>query len=35
MHGYEVTRFTFRQIMSDPNYVLGVLLGIGRHANAA
>jgi hypothetical protein len=35
MHGYEVTRFTFRQIMSDPNYVLGVLLGIGRHALAA
>lgn len=35
MHGYEVTRFSFRQVMSAPNYVLGVLLAIGRHAQAA
>jgi hypothetical protein len=31
MHGVEVSRFTYRQVMHEPEHVLGVLLGIGRH----
>ncbi len=34
-HGYEVTRFTYRQIVDDPTYAREVLLAIGRHAAAA
>jgi very-short-patch-repair endonuclease len=31
-HGYEVTRFTYRQLVVSPTYVLDVLLDIGRRA---
>lgn len=30
MNGFEVTRFTFRQVVTHPTYALGVLLAIGR-----
>jgi hypothetical protein len=30
-HGYEVTRFTYHQLVTDPDYAIGVLLDIGRH----
>jgi very-short-patch-repair endonuclease len=35
IHGYEVTRFTYRQIVSDPSYAPAVLAAIGQHASAA
>jgi very-short-patch-repair endonuclease len=28
-HGYEVTRFTYHQLIDDPEYAIGVLLDIG------
>ena len=31
-HGFEVTRFTYGQLVHDPDYVLRVLLDIGAHA---
>ncbi len=33
-HGYEVTRFTYRQLVEAPGYALEVLLDIGRRAAA-
>ena len=34
-HGYEVTRFTYHQLVTDPEYAIGVLLDIGRHQSRA
>ncbi|MGZ4692033.1 MAG: DUF559 domain-containing protein, partial [Acidimicrobiales bacterium] len=35
MHGYEVTRFTYHQLVADPDYAVRVLLAIARHQAAA
>ena len=34
-HGYEVTRFTYHQLVDDPDYAIGVLLDIGARRSAA
>ena len=34
-HGYEVTRFTYRQLVDAPDYALGVLIDIAGRAGAA
>ena len=34
-HGIEVTRFTYHQLVTDPDYAIGVLLDIGRHQHRA
>jgi hypothetical protein len=35
MHGYEITRFTFRRVVSHPTYARGVLLAINENVRAA
>lgn len=34
MHGYEVTRFSYRQLIQHPEYAINVLLAIGERAAA-